>query len=291
MNMNQIRSQSKLRVLYIGDMGSAVNNLLGLSKLNYEIIVVNTSLTDLWDYVPGLEEMGLCYKVVNLYDHLKLKTPIKIKTMLARRILRPILLDFYKRIVVSRREELKFRDLFHSHQIDLIFAGTTDFSKPWNDVRKEMLRVADYKIHVFCAEPSLLMKSHDYVHFFKRFDTSDMVMGKLTKFLARFDACIVLYNGHPKRVRFTHSIPNRFIIGLVAGIPISLPRGLFPACEDIINQNGNGFTYKNVKELNIKLRNVAYMQTIKRKASDIAQSFIFDNQLKELDSFIRSFLP
>ena len=57
-----------MNVLYIGEMGDAVNTLLGLSKIASKVVIINTDLTRFYDEVPGMKEaIGSSCSVWNFY--------------------------------------------------------------------------------------------------------------------------------------------------------------------------------------------------------------------------------
>ena len=57
-----------MNVLYIGEMGDAVNTLLGLSKIASKVVIINTDLTRFYDEVPGMKEaIGSSCRVWNFY--------------------------------------------------------------------------------------------------------------------------------------------------------------------------------------------------------------------------------
>jgi len=170
----------------------------------------------------------------------------------------------------------------------VIFTGTTDFSKPYNDVRHQIEEIADSHIHVYCIRPDTDFNETEYIHFFDKFDTPDLVNGKLAEFMTQFDAALVLYNRSKKGLRYELSVPNRFLTCFTACIPICIPKDLFPSCEDIISELHNGIIFNDVQDLNIRLRDVLSLNLARENAFNASHLFKFDNQKDTYSTFLRS---
>jgi hypothetical protein len=164
----------------------------------------------------------------------------------------------------------------------LVCTGSMSFSYPGNNVFDKIMEIARTKIHVHCMKIENQTIANPYVHFFERFDTPDMVVGKLAAFLTQFDGCLVLYNAPMQRLRYEFSVPQRFLFCFTAGIPIFMPKGIFRSCEDIIQRHQNGLVYKTVEELNAVLRDGKAMNILKENASACSRDFTFEAQAERL---------
>jgi len=58
-----------MNVLYIGEMGDAVNSLLALSRIASKVMIINTDLTHFYNEVPGMKSaIGSSCRVWNYYE-------------------------------------------------------------------------------------------------------------------------------------------------------------------------------------------------------------------------------
>lgn len=401
--MHCFQPGAPMNILYVGEMGDAVNNLIALSKISSEVIMLNTSRTDFFDEVPGMKRaVGASCRVHNLFDGHPLSGG-SVATLLrkgerysvgifgpgvARRMaspkniaekIRKIITEENIDIVIAGwgvsvipditllrvfddckpvihylptfptsqmswlREWIELlvfqrgRKLFQGFVVGsdamktflsekmgvnpaaiyvgplyytseyfakrrlpllsdvdgephLAFTGTTDFSKPYNDVREQLFAICDKGIHVHCAEPKERMEGNPYLHFFPRFDTPELVDGSLANFMTQFDACLVLYNGRKGRLRYRFSVPQRFLFCFTAGIPIFLPSKTFDACEEIIRTNDSGFVYSDLSDAVSLLGDRESMGEMREKTLAASSHFSFEVQSKDFQRFLSSYL-
>ena len=164
----------------------------------------------------------------------------------------------------------------------LIFAGQFNFSSSLNDTREQILMLAEGGIYIHCVKVKGLI--HPNIRFFEPFNANDLVTGTFTKFMTQFDGCLVLYNIKRRMIRYSTSIPSRFLIALISGIPVCLPKGELDSCEDILRQFGNGIIYDDVDHLKSTLLDDKTQDQIRINSLKAAPRFILDSQ--ELRKFM-----
>lgn len=158
----------------------------------------------------------------------------------------------------------------------VVFMGQFDTRYLMNDVRQEILALANVGIIVHCARTFNL--EHPNVVQFEPFSGEDLVSGKLTSYMTQFDACLVTYKTEMRPpLRFKTSLPSRFLIALAAGVPVVLPRGKFKAMQSFIEQEGIGLAYSDVKELYLTLMDPNW-EKLQEKSSSKQKDFLFNAQ-------------
>ncbi|HEY9166338.1 MAG TPA: hypothetical protein VIS48_09275 [Candidatus Kryptonia bacterium] len=391
-----------MRVLYLGEMGDAISNLIALSKVATDIVVLNTSLTNFYEEPPSVHDaIGKKLVVYNLYEPVNPKglgTVAKLRKIL--RYLSGFNYSFFSLFALGNYEKKFIKNVLDKEKVDLVFAawgisviadirflravdptvpivhylptfptsqlskireslelymfrrnvpsvqgfitgsepmksfftkkfgmngssmfvgpiyyaseyfarnrmplmsdktgephlvfpGTNDFSKTYNDVTAQIVEVTRCQIHVHCGQTTREDLGGHYVHFFERFDTPDLVNGKFAEFMTQFDGCLVLYNGNSKRLKLTHSIPQRFLAAFIAGIPIFMKRGTFSACEEIVTSSNIGLVYEDAEELRQHLLDHRWMDSVRRNALEISSRFAFEYQKDSLFKFLSSLI-
>lgn len=389
-----------MRILYVGEMGDAIYNLIAFSKIAEDIVVLNTSLLDFYNEPPGVRSAtGRRYSVFNLYEggnsH-TLRLPVLLKKILRylyglsgfslavllgrfpfesariRNILSdqkfdvvfaawgigvipdiryvrqvypdiPIIhnvptfptsqtswlrelieMTIFKRILpkvqgyVVGSEAMKAFMVEHffiandlmfvgpiyyasqyfagrrlpllsnkDNQRHLVFPGTNDFSKSYNDVSSQIRAVAQQGVNVHTGKVDTSAMNHPNIHFYERFDTPDLVNGRYAEYMTQFDGCLVLYNGNRKRLKLRHSIPQRFLAAFTAGIPIFMRKGSFLSCELIIIENGIGIVYESEEELRNCLLDTRKMGEMREKALELSTLYSFERQQQRFEEFLR----
>ncbi|MCW4003157.1 MAG: hypothetical protein NWE95_04500 [Candidatus Bathyarchaeota archaeon] len=180
-----------------------------------------------------------------------------------------------------------------------------------DDILPEIERVSKNKIHVhFCDlkqagwpqgkserayNSSLYVNgslNKNYVHTFNRFSNDEISDGTFATFLTQFDACLVTYDfwRGSSLNRFSNSIPSRFSIALLAGIPIIIPGGYLKGCEDIIKEHRIGFTYRNYSDLKNKLFNRNLLSEYQINAINNRSVFSLENNFSQLDNFLKNLI-
>ncbi len=157
-----------------------------------------------------------------------------------------------------------------NHGPSVVFMGQFDLRHSMNDVRNDILSLAEVGIAVYCAPIKDL--EHPNVVFFEPFGGDALVSGLLTSYMTQFDACLVTYSTNTKPpIRFQTSLPSRFLVALIAGIPILLPKGNFSAMEKFLEEEGVGFAYHNPYDALRILTDSSFSQfetEVKRKSND-----------------------
>ena len=94
---------------------------------------------------------------------------------------------------------------------DLVFLGQLDYSRSLNDVRSQLLDIANTGVNIFVQKGSEI--SHQNIHHFNYFDGGELLRGDLVEFVRSFKACLVTYNINEsvKGLRYETSLPSRFI--------------------------------------------------------------------------------
>jgi len=169
----------------------------------------------------------------------------------------------------------------------IVFMGQFDRKYSLNDVRNEIISLAKEGIIVHCSNTARI--NHENVVPFKHFNGALFTPGVLTSFMTQFDACLVAYNfkENSNLVRFQTSFPARFLIALVAGIPVILPRGKFEAMENFVKREGIGYAFEDSRDAYLTLANQNWAEIIKK--SKLKQKYFTFNS-SEFLLFINNFL-
>jgi len=69
------------------------------------------------------------------------------------------------------------------HEPHLICTGSTNIAYLGNNVLDKMLEISHKRIHVHCIKLESQAVTNQYLHFFERFDTPEMVSGSLATFM------------------------------------------------------------------------------------------------------------
>jgi hypothetical protein len=172
------------------------------------------------------------------------------------------------------------------------------------DILPQIEEVASRKIHVHMCDVNqagwdknkprdasrmYAPKNASFVHPFNRFTYREIADGTFATFLTQFDACLVTYNfsGASSLSRFTNSIPSRFSIALLAGIPIVVLDGYLKGCEEIIGKHQIGFAYKNYADLSNKLNNKSMLNSYQKNAVNNSRLFSLENNFNRMDKFLK----
>jgi hypothetical protein len=169
----------------------------------------------------------------------------------------------------------------------LVFVGP--MSLPWDDIKQQIYRITEEKIHFHMVRPRAPIKENAYLHFFPYFPLNHLDDGSLATFMTQFDACISTFNFEVCSCvdRFHTSYPGRFLFALNAGVPIVMPRGYFVACEGFVNKYKIGFGYKSVKELKKMLSNGDFMASLRRNAVNHMPDFAHERNLCKMNNLVK----
>jgi hypothetical protein len=170
----------------------------------------------------------------------------------------------------------------------IVFIGPT--SLPWDDIRQDIHKITEEKIHFHMVQTNTLATNNSYLHLFPYFPLKQLTDGALATFMTQFDACIVLFNFKvcSCRDRFYTSLPSRFLFALNAGIPIVMPKGYLPACEEFVNKYHNGFTYKDYRHLKKMLGDNALLKRYTRNAMEKTPDFTYEQNSYKLEELIKA---
>jgi hypothetical protein len=171
----------------------------------------------------------------------------------------------------------------------LIYIGPVSFHRLWDDVRREIYRITEEKIHLHMAKPNLRIKANPYLHFFEHFPLKQLINGSLATFMTQFDACIILFNFKVCSCmdRFHTSYPSRFLFALNAGIPVVMPRGYLSTCEEFVSQHEIGFAYNNLAQLKKMLSNNHFMLRYQKKAIQKSFDFTYEKNLYKINQLMK----
>jgi len=172
--------------------------------------------------------------------------------------------------ILPQIEELASRKI-HVHMCDANQAG-------WN----ARARTHASRMYASKNRPS-------FVHPFNKFTFGEIADGTLATFLTQFDACLVTYNfwASSSLSRFANSIPSRFSIALLAGIPIIVPSGYLKGCEEIIEKHQIGFACKSYADLRNKLGNESMLNYYQNNAIKNSKFFSLENNFTKMDKFLK----
>jgi hypothetical protein len=185
------------------------------------------------------------------------------------------------------------------NQPHIVFIGMDVF-----DVLPQIEEMVSRKIHVHLCNLSqagwegnvhkdlygkYTHKNSDFIHQFDRFTYREIADGSFATFLTQFDACLVTYNfwGASGLSRFNNSIPSRFSIALLAGIPIVIPRGYMKGCEEVVSQYQIGFAYDSYTDLRNKLTNENVLRHYQNVTIKNSKFFSLENNFAKMDNFLR----
>lgn len=175
----------------------------------------------------------------------------------------------------------------HDGTPHLVFVGPVN--SRWDDIRSEICGIMKEKVHFHMAKPALVMKENRYLHFFPYFPLQHLIDGSLATFMTQFDACIVTFNFKvcSNGDRFRTSFPSRFLFALTAGIPIVMPKGYLPACEEFLNEHQIGFTYRTLSQLRTILDDYREMQKLRENAINKTKDFNYEKDFDKLNNLVK----
>lgn len=177
----------------------------------------------------------------------------------------------------------------------IIFLGISSYGSEISSQFEEILR---RRIHVHVCETSdyakMLRKSkyNGFFHTFREFDEAELYCGSFATFMTQFDACLVTYNSSKGTTlnRIYNSVPNRFSFAFTGGIPIIMPYGYLLGCEEIVDKNQTGFTYRNYDDLKEKLSNIDLMAYYRNNAIRNKKIYTLENNFEKIDGFLKKCL-
>jgi len=175
----------------------------------------------------------------------------------------------------------------HDKRARVVFVGQFDLSHRINDVRKELLSLAQIGVYVHCAAVDGL--NNQNIVQFQPFNAHALVSGTLTRFMTQFGACLVSYNvtTASSRLRFRTSIPSRFLIALIAGIPIILPKGRFMAMENFVYREKVGYAFQTPEHAYLILISPSW-DAVRERCAEKRKKFTFEP--KEFKLFVQHIL-
>lgn len=176
------------------------------------------------------------------------------------------------------------------HQPHIVFIGNPSL-EGINDVASQINQLTQNGIHVhLCRTNRRIDAKQGFVHTFEYKSRLELMNGTFSSFLTQFDASIILYDikNYWSKDRYKNSTPSRFLYSLITGLPIILPQGMFTGCEQIVSQNGIGFSYKSYEELKKKINNGEFMAWLERNAMEKAGGFTFESNWVTLDNFLKN---
>jgi len=173
-----------------------------------------------------------------------------------------------------------------------------------SDVLPQIEEMASRKIHVHMCNlnqagwqanvqeglnSNYALKNLDFIHQFNRFTYREIADGTFATFLTQFDACVVTYNFWCTSglSRFSNSVPSRFSIALLAGIPIVVPKGYLKGCEEIIDEYQIGFEYDSYANLRNKLSNENMLNYYRANALKNSKLFSLESNFVKMDKFLK----
>lgn len=170
------------------------------------------------------------------------------------------------------------------HEPHIIHLGATNFSGLGVDnLRRQFERLTDAGIHVHFAtrqnDAGKPMAS-GYYHRFPAIG-GDTVGSELADFATQFDAAVILFNVEREYARFRNALPTRFLFALTVGIPVVLPRGIFPSCQEYVERHDIGLAYGSERELAEALSDRARMDRLRAKALSHSQGLSVEDNLDE----------
>ncbi|MCA1814502.1 MAG: hypothetical protein LC624_11230 [Halobacteriales archaeon] len=154
----------------------------------------------------------------------------------------------------------------------------------FDDVAGQLQGIAAERVHVHAVEGFVMQGA--YAHTFPRMDWHALLEGQVATFLTQFDALVLLYNAPPGLQWFAGNMPARFLSGLSAGVPIAVPRGVFGAAQEFVEQRGNGFVFDGPKDLAAKLGDDAHMARCRQAALDVMQAHRLELLLPKYEAFL-----
>jgi hypothetical protein len=121
---------------------------------------------------------------------------------------------------------------------------------------------------------------------FPRMGTRALLTGEVARFMTQFDAVVLAYNAPPGLAWFAGNLPARFQSGISAGVPLAVPRGLFGAVQDFVEQQGNGVVYDNPTHLAALLRDADGMARARNLAEALAREHRLDRFIPRYQQFL-----
>lgn len=155
-----------------------------------------------------------------------------------------------------------------------------------DDVALFLQSLADDGVHVHfpgAGEAPRRPRLHPY----EPFSLQEHVRGAVFRHATQCDACLVVYHAPRPLARYESLLPTRFLSGVASGLPIALPEGMFPACEDFVREHGNGFTFRGAADLKARLADREAMAQLRKRAEALEPRFTLEARLPVLEEAMR----
>jgi hypothetical protein len=169
---------------------------------------------------------------------------------------------------------------------NLVFLGRMDWNagQPSDNVEAELWNMMQSGIHVFHSRSVSGRPSHKNQHEFEPLDIK-----KLSPFMAKFDASLIVYNMDAcrRRDRFRNTIPDRLLSSVAAGIPIAIPRDGYDACKEFLEAYRAVIEYDSPGELKEKLADRTFIDKMKKFAKHDHVQYFGEKHIASLVEFIK----
>lgn len=194
----------------------------------FEIFILKCSLKNIDAFIIPTQTM---------FDTLKEKVPaIANKSILLSPYFFPATF-FLKHVEVPNPEK------------DLLFLGQLNTKNEINNITHQILELADNDISISCVDRNNL--KHKNLSYFSSFASEFLKSGGLYELAQNHKAALATYylpSAGKIALRYSTSLPHRFLMPLALGLPIVLPKNYFNAMELFIEEHNIGLAYSSTKD-------------------------------------------
>ncbi len=132
---------------------------------------------------------------------------------------------------------------------DLIFLGKPDLFRSLNSVQNQLLEIAESGITLSCSKNFKI--KHKNIHTFEPFNIYDSKYD-FSKITNNHKAALVTFQISERikyPLRFSTSLPHRFLFPLALGLPAVVPKEGFEAIGNLIDKYKIGFRFASTEKL------------------------------------------
>lgn len=140
---------------------------------------------------------------------------------------------------------------------DLIFLGKPDLFRSLNSVQNQLLEMAESGITLSCSKNFKI--KHKNIHSFEPFNIYDSKYD-FSKITNTHKAALVTFQISERikyPLRFSTSLPHRFLFPLALGLPAVVPKEGFEATGNLIDKYNIGYRFESMEKLKAYLQSEA----------------------------------
>lgn len=136
----------------------------------------------------------------------------------------------------------------------IVFLGTTEFNeRTLDDVHGQLVELLDTGLEVWIQKPKNRVQLDKRLKLFEPFTFSEMMQGKLAKFVSQFSGAYMGYN-NLNNARTQVSFPTRFALAMTGGIPIFLEKDNWKGIKERFSETVRIVEFDDVIEIATYIR-------------------------------------